>query len=106
MAAPWLGLLPAARDRAIALFSACCATAWTLAFSEVTSVSPVWAGVPPTVPSTSPAAFTETICVPGLPVSAVLYCASSPDWPTRSSPANPVSGRCCFAISAWVIGCR
>ena len=34
------------------------------------------------------------------------YCASRPAWPTRSSPANPVSGRCSFAISCWVIGCR
>jgi hypothetical protein len=53
--------LPEARDRSIALLSACCATACTLALSEVTSVSPVCAGLPPTVPSTSPAAFTETI---------------------------------------------
>jgi hypothetical protein len=29
MAAPWLAALPPARDLAIALLSACCATAWT-----------------------------------------------------------------------------
>ena len=93
MAAPWFAELPAARELAIALFSAFWATAWTFPFSEVTSVSPVCAWVPLTVPRTSPAAFTDTVCVPGLPVSAVLYWASRPDWPTRSSWANPVSGR-------------
>ena len=50
----------------MALLSACWATAWTLALIEVTSVSPVCAGVPPTVLSTSPAAFTETIWRPRL----------------------------------------
>ena len=53
-----------------------------------------------------PAALTATTWVPGWPDSAVLYCASRPDWPTRSSSANPVCGMCSRAISAWVIGCR
>ena len=55
---------------------------------------------------TAPPAFTDTTCFPGVPVSAELYWASRPAWPTRSSPAKPVSAMCSLAISAWVIGWR
>ena len=43
---------------------------------------------------TWPAAFTATSSMPVVPRSCLSYCASSPAWPTRSSPENPVTGMC------------
>src|ERR1017187_9007910 len=63
----------------------------------VTRSSPDLAGVVLTVPSSWPALFTDSTSVPGVPSSCVLYCSSSPAWPTRPSPAKPAVGRrACF----------
>src|SRR5450759_1017824 len=72
----------------------------------VTRSSPDLAGVVLTVPSSWPALFTDSSSLPGVPSSWVLYCSSSPAWPTRSSPAKPVVGRRSCFISCAVIGPR
>ncbi len=84
-AAPWLASFPASRAFLTAVSSAFWASTWILELRLVTRSSPAWAAVPPTVPVTSPAALTETVLVPVLPVSAWLYCSSSPACPTRSA---------------------
>jgi hypothetical protein len=72
----------------------------------VTSVSPVLGLVCLIVPVTSPAALTDTCWDPALPRNCRSYCSSSPDWPTRSTPENPVLVRCRRLTSCGVMGCR
>jgi hypothetical protein len=71
-AAPWLAALPDCRAFWMAESSAFCASAWIFELMLVTRSSPGLAGVPPTVPVTSPAALTDTRSVPVFPVSAWL----------------------------------
>ena len=90
----------------MAASSAFCATAWTFELRLVTRSSPLTGAVWLTAPVTSPAALTETICVPAWPRSWLSYSASRPAWPTRSTPEKPVTGRCRLLISSGVMGCR
>ncbi len=64
----------------------------SLALMLVTRSSPATGLVSLIVEVTWPPAFTATSSTPVVPRSCLSYCASRPDWPTRSSPENPVTG--------------
>src|SRR5260370_36321224 len=93
IAAPWLALFPAARDRDTAPLSAFWAMAWICELRLVTRSSPLAGGVSLRGPVTSPAAVTDTTWGPAWPRSWVSDSASRPAWPTRATPEKPVTRR-------------
>src|SRR6201985_1427796 len=105
-AAPWLAAFPDDRARLMEPSREIRWSAWTWACRLVTRSSPLTGWVWPWVPVTSPAALTDTTWVPAWPRSWVSYWASRPAWPTRSTPENPVTGRCRLLISSGGVGGR
>jgi hypothetical protein len=99
-------VLPSACALVSACESALKVSAWSCEFRLVTRSLPGLGGdcLPTLV--TWPAALTDSTCRPGTPRSCWSYWASRPAWPTRSTPEKPVMGRCRFAISCPVIGCK